>query len=289
MKNVLVALLLTAAPARAAVTWEGDCALFSREAGDVPAKVCRGDFRREEYSSAAKPLRRDGRSWDLVARVSEMTKGQVTDDGSALLFTEKVADYPAYLDPATGKKQRGRKPIATGFRLSNYGPGGELRWRKACVGLGELGGVKLSSDGRVTLALLRAGWERAGKKPAFNRVLVFDAAGSRVISFPPADGICRLPSLDIAWVSRGGKFVMLPCGAPDSVYFLQPGTRYFWRPEFSYSRIVPNSSVSDENGEESARVLVYPGGDADEGDEESRVVKDLDLSEMNWVSLKYLK
>lgn len=281
MKLLLFILWLCVPHAHARVIWIGECALFTPEPDDVTTRVCNKDLEKKRFFKADKPLVIDDRTWDLVARVSSPYEGVVSRDNNTVTFLSLIKEHPA-LDDA-GYKQTHNKVLKKGFLVSFFGADGGLRWSKTYFNRGEPSRMMVSGDGSLALLLLKPYKRRNGKRSKFGRAYIFDAVGKNVLVFPPTTTICRLPSLTGTWISGTGEYVMLNCTDPETLLFLQPRSRYYFR-----NNGRPKISIR-ESGE--SVYITYPRGIPEEceWDPDECGRKDMDLSEAEWLSLEYLK
>jgi len=101
------------------------------------------------------------------------------------------------------------------------------------------------------------------------------------------------------WVSKTGRYMMLPCGDadnPEPPYFIQPKSGLFWRPDklYRFKSSAEDPSVSNEE-EEVVRVvlqeMIRPDPDAEEASAGALTYgenTEVSLFDVEWASMKYL-
>lgn len=297
MLKLLLALLLSAAAARADVVQQGRDVVFGGEEGGEGKRLCPATLTPDEFLKARKPEVRGGTAWNLTARITSGNKWIIPDSKDALIIVEEFADFQASAGASgkTGARRIGRQ-TAKGFRIKYFGEDGEALWTRTAMEKGDVAEVSASYDASLILILLKPENKSGGKDPFSYRLIVYDRSGRRHMSFHPGSGLCPFRSLSDVWTSRSGRYLILSCGFPkntEAPFFFQPKSRLFWRPGKHYRLVTAKEeeySGSAIEEDEIVRVTLKEAVLRDpDAEEEPGEPLDLSLAEADWLPLKNLR
>lgn len=301
MLRLFFIFILISSGAQAGVEWKGRCLVFGGGDGVDGKTVCPDALSASEFRKAKKPLKTGGRTWDWTARVLMSGKRIIPDSKNAYIQVEEFVELPAAaaVGKSGGEKDIGRKSLGKGLRVMYFNEEGAMLWKRVVAGKTGLLNVQASYDGDLILILHRPDTGAATKGRQQNRIIAYDGAGRMLMSFPPGDGICRFSSFSGMWVSKTGRYMMLPCGDadnPEPPYFIQPKSGLFWRPDklCRFKSSAEDPSVSNEE-EEVVRVvlqeMIRPDPDAEEASAGALTYgenTEISLFDVEWASMKYL-
>lgn len=301
MLKLFLILTLISSGAQAGVEWKGRCLVFGGGDGVDGKTVCPDALSADEFQKAKKPLKTGGRTWDLTARVLVSGKRIIPESKNAYIQVEEFTELPAAaaVGKSAGKKDIGRQSLGTGLRILYFNEDGDLLWKRVAQGKAGLVSVQVSYDGDLILILLAPAIKSAAGGRRQNRIIAYDGTGRMLMSFPPGDGICRFSSFSGMWVSKTGRYMMLPCGDadnPEPPYFIQPKSGLFWRPDKLYrlKSYVEDPSVSNEE-EEVVRVvlqeMIRPDPDSEESSASALTYgenTEVSMFDVEWASMKHL-